>query len=489
MDIQQTHISAMLAERLGGDVESVASRLSCQDGAGIALQACDAGIDPRQEPALLANIWRYSVEKALDDAKTNASYKSPGARRAFIVPDFARKLLPGEAVFRTQDKGYIEGEAIIARNPCTAPWDVQKIRLLSTVEVLERFGGYPTCLHDNVLLLSAHESCDFSPAHVLAGGDYDGDTVLILTDTSLVQHFKNTAYEHAKVCQVHDTLKKLVPSVDCPVPGSESPFWNICKAAAEDSKKDLVVGGLANRWHFLADQFGARHESAIKAGLAHQLALDGKIDSRIPMRQIITALNLPDHKVPHWHRSATRGALVVQSASALGKLYTNLNIEKLHDTYREKYGNSCLYEAIRKPRVVNFDSFQIKVAFDDVRVFMPEAQQILRAFREKRQECRVTKKWDELDNLFQSQLHGCSNPPLLAAAVYRQQCDDFLKSAADKNLKDYLSVELALEPAWRLCPRQLCEYVVKFVVKDPYPMSAAVRPKLRYKPAKRSDAP
>ncbi|CAE7949156.1 unnamed protein product, partial [Symbiodinium sp. KB8] len=50
-------------------------------------------------------------------------------------------------------------------------------------------------------------------------------------------------------------------------------------------------------------------------------------------------------------------------------------------------------------------------------------------------------------------------------------------------------VELALEPAWRLCPRQLCEYVVKFVVKDPYPMSAAVRPKLRYKPAKRSDAP
>ena len=35
--------------------------------------------------------------------------------------------------------------------------------------------------------------------------------------------------------------------------------------------------------------------------------------------------------------------------------------------------------------------------------------------------------------------------------------------------------------------RQLCEYVVKFVVKDPYPMSAAVRPKLRYKAAKRSD--
>lgn len=66
LEIQQTHISGMLEERLARDVESVASRLSCQDGAGVALQACDAGIDPRQEPALLANIWRYSVEKARD---------------------------------------------------------------------------------------------------------------------------------------------------------------------------------------------------------------------------------------------------------------------------------------------------------------------------------------------------------------------------------------------------------------------------------------
>ena len=225
--------------------------------------------------------------------------------------------------------------------------------------------------------------------------------------------------------------------MDCHSTGSESPFWNICKAAAEALKKDLVVGGLANRWHFLADELGARHESAIKAGLAHQLALDGGIDSRISMRQITTALNLPDHKVPHWHRSATRGN-VVQSASALGKLYTTLNTEKLHDNYRQKCGNSCLYEAIRKPRAVNFESFHIKVDLDEVRVFMPAAQRILREFHEKRQACRVTKRWDELGNLFQKQLHGCSNPPLLAAAIYLQQCDDFLKSAADKNLKDYL---------------------------------------------------
>ncbi|CAE7020874.1 SHL2 [Symbiodinium sp. CCMP2456] len=489
MHIQQTHISAMLEERLGGDVGSVASRLSCQDGAGIALQACDAGIDARQEPALLANIWRYSVEKALDDAKTNASYKSPGARRAFILPDFAQKLLPGEAVFKVSSKGYIAGDAIIARNPCTAPWDVQKVRLLSNVEVLERFRGYPTCLHDDVLLLSAHESCDFAPAHVLAGGDYDGDTVLILTDTSLVQHFKNSVYEHARVCEVHDTVKKLVPSVDCHSTGSESPFRSICKAAAEALKKDLVVGGLANRWHFLADELGARHESAIKAGLAHQLALDGGIDSRISMRQITTALELPDHQVPHWHRSATRGN-VVYSRSVLGKLYTALDTDKLHDKYRLQYGNVSLYQAVLKPHAINFESFQIKVDVDDVlRAFMPHAQRILQGFRQKSQECRATRRWDDLDVFFQSELRGCSDPPLLAAAIYRQQCDDFLKSAADKNLRNYHQVELELEPAWRLCPRQLCEYVVKFVAKDPYPMSAAIRPKLRYKPAKRSDAP
>ena len=47
----------------------------------------------------------------------------------------------------------------------------------------------------------------------------------------------------------------------------------------------------------------------------------------------------------------------------------------------------------------------------------------------------------------------------------------------------------AFEAAMMCVSRQLCEYFVKYVVKDPYPMSAAVRPKLRYKPPKRSDAP
>ena len=36
--------------------------------------------------------------------------------------------------------GYVEGDVVVARSPCTAPWDVRKLRLLSHHEILQQLG-------------------------------------------------------------------------------------------------------------------------------------------------------------------------------------------------------------------------------------------------------------------------------------------------------------------------------------------------------------
>ena len=37
--------------------------------------------------------------------------------------------------------GYLQGRVLIARSPCRAPWDVQKVRAFGQAEVVDRFGG------------------------------------------------------------------------------------------------------------------------------------------------------------------------------------------------------------------------------------------------------------------------------------------------------------------------------------------------------------
>ena len=43
--------------------------------------------------------------------------------------------------------GYLQGRVLIARSPCMAPWDVQKVRAFGQAEVVDRFGGpFSGCL-------------------------------------------------------------------------------------------------------------------------------------------------------------------------------------------------------------------------------------------------------------------------------------------------------------------------------------------------------
>jgi hypothetical protein len=40
----------------------------------------------------------------------------------------------------SRDNDHVQGRVLIARSPCMAPWDVQKVRAFGQAEVVDRFG-------------------------------------------------------------------------------------------------------------------------------------------------------------------------------------------------------------------------------------------------------------------------------------------------------------------------------------------------------------
>ncbi|KAG9019609.1 hypothetical protein FRB90_012455 [Tulasnella sp. 427] len=116
---------------------------------------------------------------------------------AFAAPDFSKTLKPGEVFFRSSQQcglvddplmadGIVRGDMIIFRYPIRTPSDG---RLVKAVD-------YPNLRNfTDVLLFSTLG--DRSGASILAGGDYDGDTIHMVTEPRLVTKFKNSSLKYA----------------------------------------------------------------------------------------------------------------------------------------------------------------------------------------------------------------------------------------------------------------------------------------------------
>ncbi|KAG9040385.1 hypothetical protein FS837_000718 [Tulasnella sp. UAMH 9824] len=121
-------------------------------------------------------------------------YRIPLKRSAevFAAPDFTRTLKPGEVFFCSSRQsalvddddmidGIFNGQMIIFRNPTKTPSDA---RLVTAVD-------YPQLRQfTDVLLFSVLG--ERSGASILAGGDYDGDTVCMIAEPRLVNAFRNS---------------------------------------------------------------------------------------------------------------------------------------------------------------------------------------------------------------------------------------------------------------------------------------------------------
>ncbi|CAK9032928.1 unnamed protein product [Durusdinium trenchii] len=311
--------------------------------AQLAVRMFDAGLDPRQEPAGWDSLVQYHLG-TFRRLRQEAHYGCSDSWRAKLAPDFTRKLLEFEAIFKLPGGAYFEGAALLSRSPCTAPWDVQRFRFLGQEEILERFGtqGYPF-LHDDVIILSSHEECRCPPADYLAGGDFDGDDALLLGHAKLVAAFQPSRKDDV-ACQLAAGFGKKanVPAEHLGTVHLEESFDLLCEVEKNAICNGFLVGQLGNLWSYLADQKGAKEEKTIQVGLLFQLALDGKLPEDLDFKKIKDALQIQEPGIPHWHPKAHSARHTRHSESILGELYDGLEEEEQKLRWRNQYaGEFC----------------------------------------------------------------------------------------------------------------------------------------------------
>lgn len=113
---------------------------------------------------------------------------------AFIVPDPFGVLAPDEIFIWADEQTPIDpitqapiscllGSVLALRSPCKLPTDIRKMIAVYKPELSHL---------RNVIVMSANAAlCERSPASLLSGGDYDGDTVSLFWDPALVEPFTN----------------------------------------------------------------------------------------------------------------------------------------------------------------------------------------------------------------------------------------------------------------------------------------------------------
>ncbi|TRM60307.1 RNA dependent RNA polymerase-domain-containing protein [Schizophyllum amplum] len=153
----------------------------------------DSGFTPDNSSicrAKLQEIYRSRARILTSKIK----FTVPQSASAFVVPDPCGVLGPNEIhikasrpAFKMEDgleADIVVGDVLITRNPCKVPSDVRAVdhpELASYVDVI---------------VVSAHPSTQ-RLLELLAGGDYDGDTCIVIWDQQIVAPFKNSDIKYA----------------------------------------------------------------------------------------------------------------------------------------------------------------------------------------------------------------------------------------------------------------------------------------------------
>ncbi|KAK7063554.1 RNA-dependent RNA polymerase [Favolaschia claudopus] len=143
-----------------------------------------AGFDPLKLPVLsgkLHHVIKATMETFL------SKYKIPldTSFEAYMVPDPSGLLHEGQVFYKSSldPDGPLRGEIVLGRYPMREPSDMQKVMAVDIPELAPYL---------DVLVVPIQGSR--SLASLLAGGDTDGDEVIIIRDPNIVGPFQNQAF-------------------------------------------------------------------------------------------------------------------------------------------------------------------------------------------------------------------------------------------------------------------------------------------------------
>ncbi|KAG6844808.1 hypothetical protein H0H87_003474 [Tephrocybe sp. NHM501043] len=149
----------------------------------------DAGFRPQNSP-ILRDKLKQVARTAVIHRTQKFRYELPQSTTAFVVPDHLNVLRSDEIHVKSSTRNFqtpdgtptdiILGEVVITRNPCKLPTDVRKVTAVEH-PLLRNYTDVIVCS-----IKGYRRLLDF-----LAGGDYDGDTAVVIWTPEIVRQFKN----------------------------------------------------------------------------------------------------------------------------------------------------------------------------------------------------------------------------------------------------------------------------------------------------------
>ncbi|KAJ7770564.1 RNA dependent RNA polymerase-domain-containing protein [Mycena metata] len=155
----------------------------------------DSGFTPQSLPVLRDKL-KQVVLKKIKYRATHFRYEVAQSASAFVVPDFWQVLGENEIHFKSSRREFqsddgletdtVLGDVLMTRNPCKVPTDVRKVTAVNHNQ-----------LHDIVDVIVCSVKGERRLLDFLAGGDYDGDTAIVIWDKTIVGPFVNAPEKFA----------------------------------------------------------------------------------------------------------------------------------------------------------------------------------------------------------------------------------------------------------------------------------------------------
>ncbi|KAH7338887.1 RNA dependent RNA polymerase-domain-containing protein [Rhizoctonia solani] len=227
-----------------------------------------AGFDMKFTPLFnRIEILQKSILFGLDD---KCHLHIPHSACAFIIPDPLGVLEVGE-VFCGFNRpmrdnsgteiSTVTGPVLVTRNPCILPSDVRKVIAVECPELW--IAGYT-----DVIVFSVKG--DRSLASMLGGGDYDGDTAILIWEESIVDQFRNSPIQYAE-CDVSENFVSEPKRMEEVTPGD---FHSVLDALLAPLMPGQV--GMYGNWHATAAKvLGLDHPDTVRLGNIFTTCLDG----------------------------------------------------------------------------------------------------------------------------------------------------------------------------------------------------------------------
>ncbi|KAF8335959.1 RNA dependent RNA polymerase-domain-containing protein [Cantharellus anzutake] len=336
----------------------------------------DSGFDPERCPQLRKMI-RQINDMIIKSYKEKCRVKAPFSFEGFAIPDpyaiddaSMGVLRPGQIYCRSSrpwinangDKQYtVLGPVLVTRHPCKFASDVQKFEAVDCGTLM----GFT-----DIVIFSCQGSR--SPLSIMGGGDYDGDTVVVISQPEIVNGFEQ-ASRHA-LDPPADFVNKNFIKEKAPVPHRGTSMFlderesdrTVQRILLSSLRRLPLVGAYSNMHELAVYRHGYTHPAAERLAHMFSATMD---DVKSGLRVLPDVLRADQNEWSQWQRPAWKRG----STQSTGAFATNPNELEKQPLPRSPEASSRTFILERMYQKATATATAIRKEFDeaDEQIYKP----------------------------------------------------------------------------------------------------------------------